>query len=82
MRPGLYPSLEITEYFVRCIRYSRSRSLADWDNEMEDILAREERDSFNKTYDQIQDACTAFGAKPGSRSGGVSFPVKELNNAG
>jgi len=74
MKPGFVPNLDVTEYFIQCIRYSRGKSLADLEQEFTDDVEREEKAYFNRIHDQILDACTAFGNDPGKRSGGVSFP--------
>lgn len=73
MRLGWEPTMDVTEYFISCIRYNRSKTPADFDREVEEEFAREDRQNFNKMVDMAMDAGTAFGKKPGSREGGVSI---------
>jgi len=77
MKPGVAPTLDVTRYFMSCIRYSREKTLADHEAEIEALMDREDRESFCRMHDMILDACTAFGNDPGKRSGGVSFPSTE-----
>lgn len=74
LKPGVEPTKDLTEYIMACIRYTRSKTLSDLETEVEDALTKEERASFSRILDAVNDALTAFGNKPGSRSGGVSFP--------
>ncbi len=72
LKPGRVPDLAVTDYFISCIKYNRGKTFAELEKEIEDELLREEQADFNRMHAMILDAMTAFGNKPGSRSGGVS----------
>ncbi len=78
MREGRKPDLDITEFFIGQVNTDRSKTIADVEQELETSQERVERSTWGRIYDMIDDATTAFGTKPGSRSGGVSFPSKEF----
>lgn len=80
MREGKKPDLDITEFFVQQVRAERSKSATQFEREMEEAVAREDRAAWNQIYNIIDDATTAFGNDPGKRSGGVSFPSKEFTH--
>lgn len=77
---GKPPTLAHTERVVDLVR--RIRAMSDTAAAMRDEAAkteaeidRDERSVDSLRSDIIDDACTAFGALPGSRSGGVSIPM-------
>lgn len=72
---GAEPDKAVTWDFIHLWRKERKKSFKDWEQEAEDALALQERRNDSRLDAQIGDACTAFGhAKPGTRSGGISFP--------
>ncbi len=78
MREGKKPDLDITEFFVGQVKADRAKTPADVESEMEAAMERDDRATWGRIYDMIDDATTAFGNDPGKRSGGVSFASKEF----
>ena len=58
---------------IRLPGATASRSVASYEAMLEAEEEREDRFSFNTLLDMIENELTAFGSKPGSRSGGVSI---------
>jgi hypothetical protein len=75
LEPGIEPDPAATWDLIHKVKEQRKKSIAEWVRESEDALALKERRDESLLDDMISDACTAFGhAKPGTRSGGISFP--------
>jgi len=79
MKPGFRPDMTWTEYWIGQIRLTMSKSAKEFEEKLEHDMKAEDDYQFRTMYDAILDACTAFGNKPGSRSGGVSLPSYETS---
>lgn len=83
LNPSELPDLSVTQEIIGLIRRQRSKTYADYMRESESSLEQTERSQLSTLDSRVQDACTAFGnAKPGSRSGGVSFPLVNVGGKG
>ena len=74
IQPDLLPDLDVTNEFIFLVREQRKKSFADHLAEGNAGLAAIEKHDDDRLADMIAEECTAFGAIPGSKSGGVSFP--------
>lgn len=72
---GKPPTLAHTERVVDLVRRTRKMTASDVAAETEQAINQREKSAAGTQSDIIDDACTAFGALPGSRSGGVSIPM-------
>ncbi len=70
--PFEVPNLESTQYVVGCIRQSRTKTVEQMGEEWSADMARKEKDMWQRKYDQIRDAATAFYNVPGKK-GHVSY---------
>ena len=72
---GQDPTVHITESFISGMKAQLEKTFADFMEESELGLAKEERDIDNHIKDVLDDATPAFSNyKPGSRSGDISIP--------
>jgi hypothetical protein len=75
LAPGEVPDFTVTVEVIGKVRAERQKSYFDYVNESQSEMERTERKDHERLVDMIANECTAFGnIKPGSRSGGVSFP--------
>jgi hypothetical protein len=78
---GQLPDDSLTDKIIELVSKYRVISGQQIYDEAESAVNAQERDLDNLRKDILDDACTAFGATPGSRSGGVSFPQPGVNYA-
>jgi hypothetical protein len=71
---GEFPTMDTTDQIIATIRKHRTKSYEDFYRDGEAIIARREKAAESVRSDIIDDACTAFGNDPGTRSSSVSFP--------
>lgn len=71
--PFEIPNLTTTQYVIDTIRHERTKSAAEIGQEWDQSQAQREKARWNRAYDQIRDASTAFYNVPG-RKAHVSFP--------
>jgi hypothetical protein len=67
------PELATTNFIIGQIRDERSKSVDEVTGQWTDEMARKEKARWNKAYDEIRDAATAYFNVPG-RKAHVSFP--------
>jgi hypothetical protein len=78
---GQLPTDSLTDRFIEIVSKRRAMTAQEvYDEGVREVDAIE-RSQDNLRADIIDDACTAFGAIPGSRAGGVSFPLPGVNYA-
>jgi hypothetical protein len=78
---GQLPTETLTDKIIELVSKYRVISGRQIYEEAERAVEYQERAQDNLRKDIIEDACTAFGAIPGSRAGGVSFPKPGVNYA-
>jgi hypothetical protein len=81
MKEGKDPDLDTTEYFIQQVRAEREKGADQAEAEVDAMLERSDKNVWNTLYSIIDDATTAFGINPGTRSGGVSLPSAESNRS-
>lgn len=69
---GEIPDISVTESLIASVRAERSRSPIEAGLEWEEQQARKEKARWNRCYDEIRDASTAFHNVPGKKAH-VSF---------
>lgn len=74
VKEGKTPTREATEEIIRRVKHNRQTTISDLEANYLSEEERQDKALFNTIHDIISDEMTAFGNKPGSRSGGVSFP--------
>src|SRR5574341_1014734 len=74
-KEGWEPTEDWTNYWIGQIKLTMSKSAVEYEAHIEAEMEREDEYKFNTIYDAVMDTCTAYGNKPGCRSGGVSFPA-------
>lgn len=74
--PNEKPTLVFTRAVIDAVRMERKKSGAEMGVEWEAEQIKKEKDRWNRVYDEIRDAGTAFANVPGRR-GHVSFPSAE-----
>lgn len=72
---GQLPTESLTDKIIEIVRKRRAMTAQEIYREGERELEAIDRHVDNTRAAIIDDACTAFGAIPGSRSGGVSIPM-------
>ncbi len=77
LNPYEVPNLSTTQYIIDTIRHERARSAAEVGQEWDQSQAQREKARWNKAYDQIRDAATAYYNVPGAK-GHVSFPTAQI----
>jgi len=75
---GVKPDIELTNSIIASVRRERAQPAGYLDDGYEEAQRKREKDRWNRAYDCIKDASTAFYNCPGKR-GHVSFPS---HNAG
>ncbi len=70
--PFELPNIESTQYIVNMIRQQRTKTVLEMGQEWNEEMAKREKSSWNRAYDQIREQATAFYNVPG-RKGHVSF---------
>ncbi len=78
---GQLPDDSLTDKIIELVSKYRAISGQEIYDEAEQAVDAQERAEDNLRKDIIDDACTAFGAIPGSRSGSTSFPKPGVNYA-
>ncbi len=72
------PNHLFTDKVITLVRQERSMSPVEFGIEYEKEQQRKEKDRWNRVYDEIRDASTAFCNVPGAK-GHVSFPSAATN---
>lgn len=78
---GQLPTDSLTDKFIEIVRRQQSMTAQAQYEEAARKFDAIDRDADRQREDMIDDACTAFGNLPGTRSGGVSFPQPGVNYA-
>ncbi len=71
--PGVKPDVELTQAIIISVRRERALPPGHLDDGFEEAQRKREKDRWNRAYDCIKDAATAFYNMPGQK-GHVSFP--------
>ncbi len=74
LNPFELPNMATTQYIIDTIRHERDKTAAEVGAEWDQSQAQREKARWNKSYDQIRDAATAFYNVPGQKAH-VSFPT-------
>jgi hypothetical protein len=73
LEPHEVPNLDTTLYIIDSIRQERNKTVAQKTTEWDAAAAYREKAKWNRAYDEIRDAATAFYSVPGQKAH-VSFP--------
>lgn len=74
LEKGHRPGENDTRYMIAAIKRQRDKTEKQLDEEMKQAEEKRAKDTQNRVFDIVSDACTAFGKVPGSNNGGVSLP--------
>jgi len=77
MIEGKSPTIDATEEIIRRVKYNRSITITQLEESDQQKDEYEERSIYNKIFEQVDDALTAFGNDPGKRNSGISFGGSE-----